>query len=82
MLESLFLTSTENHGLLSQETRKSTFLPVESLDALKEGHEFLLKGDVFTQDTTDMWIKYKTENKINHVKLRPHPHEFFLYFDI
>lgn len=54
----------------------------EALDALKEDHQFLLKGDVFTQDAIDMWIKYKTENEVNPVKLRPHPHEFFLYFDI
>ena len=54
----------------------------EALDALNDDHEFLLKGDVFTQDAIDMWIKYKTENEVNPVKLRPHPHEFFLYFDI
>jgi len=54
----------------------------ESLNALKEDHEFLLKGDVFTQDVIDMWIEYKMENEVNPVKLRPHPHEFFLYFDI
>ena len=54
----------------------------EALAALKEDHEFLLKGDVFTQDVIDMWINYKTENEINDVKLRPHPHEFFLYYDI
>ncbi len=54
----------------------------ESLNALKEDHEFLLKGDVFTKDAIDMWIEYKTENEVNPVKLRPHPHEFFLYFDI
>lgn len=54
----------------------------EALDALKEDHQFLLKGDVFTQDVIDMWIEYKTEKEVNPVKLRPHPHEFFLYFDI
>jgi glutamine synthetase len=54
----------------------------ESLTALKADHEFLLKGDVFTQDAIDMWIDYKTENEVNAVKLRPHPHEFFLYYDI
>jgi glutamine synthetase len=54
----------------------------EALEALKADQEFLLKGDVFTQDAIDMWINYKTENEINEVKLRPHPHEFFLYFDI
>jgi len=54
----------------------------EALSALKEDNEFLLKGDVFTEDVIDMWIKYKTENEVNAVKLRPHPHEFFLYYDI
>jgi glutamine synthetase len=54
----------------------------EAIEALKSDQEFLLKGDVFTQDAIDMWIEYKTENEINDVKLRPHPHEFYLYYDI
>jgi len=54
----------------------------EALAALKADKEFLLKGDVFTQDAIDMWIDYKTENEVNDVRLRPHPHEFYLYFDI
>ncbi len=54
----------------------------QALDALKADKEFLLKGDVFTQDVIDMWIKYKTENEVNDVNLRPHPHEFSLYYDI
>jgi glutamine synthetase len=54
----------------------------ESLAALKADHEFLMKGDVFTQDVIDMWIDYKIDAEINPVKLRPHPHEFSLYFDI
>jgi len=54
----------------------------EALAALTEDHAFLLKGDVFTQDVIDTWIEYKTDNEVNDVKLRPHPHEFFLYFDI
>ena len=53
-----------------------------ALEALKADQEFLLKGEVFTQDAIDMWIEYKTENEINDVKLRPHPHEFYLYYDI
>ena len=53
-----------------------------ALEALKEDNAYLLKGDGFTQDVIDMWIEYKTENEINDVKLRPHPHEFYLYFDI
>ncbi len=54
----------------------------EALAALAEDHAFLLKGDVFTKDVIDMWIDYKTENEVNPVKLRPHPHEFHLYYDI
>jgi len=54
----------------------------EALAALAEDHDFLLKGDVFTKDVIDMWIEYKTENEVNPVKLRPHPHEFHLYYDI
>ena len=54
----------------------------EALDALKADQEFLLKGDVFTRDAIDMWIDYKTTNEVNDVKLRPHPHEFYLYYDI
>jgi glutamine synthetase len=54
----------------------------EALEALKADQKFLLKGDVFTPDVIDMWIDYKTANEINAVKLRPHPHEFHLYFDI
>ena len=54
----------------------------EALAALADDHAFLLKGDVFTQDVIDTWIDYKTANEVNDVNLRPHPHEFFLYFDI
>ncbi|MBL7179093.1 MAG: type I glutamate--ammonia ligase [Desulfobacterales bacterium] len=54
----------------------------EALENLKKDHEFLLKGDVFTPDVIEMWINYKIKKEINEVRLRPHPHEFFLYFDI
>jgi len=54
----------------------------EALAALAADQDFLKKGDVFTQDAIDMWIEYKTENEVNPVRLRPHPHEFFLYYDI
>jgi glutamine synthetase len=54
----------------------------EALEALKTDQEFLLKGDVFTRDAIDMWIEYKTDNEVNDIKLRPHPHEFYLYYDI
>ena len=54
----------------------------EALDALKNDHEFLLKGDVFTKDVIDTWIKYKWENEVDAIRLRPHPYEFALYYDI
>ena len=54
----------------------------EALDCLKEDHAFLLKGDVFTEDAISTWIEYKTECEVDAVRLRPHPHEFELYFDI
>jgi glutamine synthetase len=54
----------------------------EALDALKQDHEFLLKGDVFTKDVIEHWIDYKMNNEVKPVISRPHPHEFYLYFDI
>jgi glutamine synthetase len=53
----------------------------EALQALREDHAFLLKGDVFTEDVIDMWIDYKTEAEVNPVRMRPCPEEFALYFD-
>ena len=52
------------------------------LDALEADHEFLLAGGVFTPDLIDTWISYKRENEVDPIRLRPHPHEFELYFDI
>ncbi|MGE4498149.1 MAG: type I glutamate--ammonia ligase [Deferribacterales bacterium] len=52
----------------------------EALDALEKDHEFLLKGDVFTEDVISSWIEWKRE-EITSVNSRPHPHEFFLYYD-
>ncbi len=53
----------------------------EALDALKNDHEFLLRGDVFTKDVIDTWIEYKKKNELDAVRLRPVPHEFYLYYD-
>ncbi|HHT9120701.1 MAG TPA: type I glutamate--ammonia ligase [Candidatus Hypogeohydataceae bacterium YC41] len=52
-----------------------------ALDALEENHEFLLKGDVFTQDVIDTWISYKRAYEVEPVRLQPHPYEFALYYD-
>ena len=51
------------------------------LDALEEDHDFLTKGDVFTQDLLETWLDYKRTNELDEVRLRPHPHEFYLYYD-
>jgi glutamine synthetase len=52
------------------------------LEALEADHEFLIQGDVFTVDVLETWIKYKRGREIDPVRLRPHPYEFFLYYDI
>ena len=54
----------------------------DALDALEDDHEYLLKGDVFTEDVLDVWIEYKRENEVDAINMRPHPYEFFLYHDI
>jgi len=54
----------------------------ESLDALRADNEFLGAGDVFTKDVIDTWIDYKIASEIDAVRLRPHPYEFHLYYDI
>ena len=53
----------------------------ETLDALEEDHEFLLVGDVFTSDLVETWLDYKRTNEVDEMRLRPHPYEFFLYYD-
>lgn len=53
-----------------------------ALNALEKDHEFLLKGDVFTQDVIDKWIEFKREAEVDAIRMRPHPYEFKLYFDI
>ena len=54
----------------------------EALEALEADHEFLLAGGVFTPDVIDTWLTYKRENEIDAMRLRPHPWEFYLYYDI
>jgi glutamine synthetase len=54
----------------------------EALAELDKDHEYLLKGDVFTRDVLDMHAEYKYEQEINPIRLRPHPYEFHLYYDI
>jgi glutamine synthetase len=54
----------------------------EVLDALESDHQWLLEGGVFTQDVIDTWLEYKRVHELEAVRLRPHPHEFALYYDI
>ncbi len=53
-----------------------------ALTALEENNDFLLKGDVFTRDALEMWVTYKREHEVNPIRLRPHPHEFEIYYDV
>ncbi|MFN8146727.1 MAG: type I glutamate--ammonia ligase [Candidatus Nanopelagicales bacterium] len=54
----------------------------EVLDALEADHDYLLEGGVFTPDLIETWIAYKRSAEIDPIRLRPHPHEFELYYDI
>jgi glutamine synthetase len=73
------------YGLSPEEVKGIPVMPGsldEALTELQEDHEFLLRGDVFTEDAISTWIDYKRENEVDPVRLRPHPHEFELYYDI
>jgi len=52
------------------------------LAALAADHDYLLEGDVFTNDLIETWIEWKTLNEVDPIRFRPHPHEFEMYYDI
>ena len=54
----------------------------QALVALENDHDYLLAGNVFTEDVIHYWIKYKRENEVAALRQRPHPFEFCMYFDI
>ena len=54
----------------------------EALAALETDYEFLLEGGVFTEDLIETWIDYKMDREVSQIRLRPHPYEFHLYYDI
>ena len=54
----------------------------ESIDGLERDNEFLLKGNVFSKELIDSYIRHKRENEIDQVALRPHPWEYSLYYEI
>ncbi len=73
------------YDLPAEEARKVKQVPgslPEVLAALEADHEFLLKGDVFTPDLLTAYIKYKKTAEVDPMRLRPHPYEFTLYYDI
>ena len=54
----------------------------EALRHLERDHEFLLKGGVFSEDLIETWIGYKRSREVDPLRLRPHPYEFFMYYDV
>lgn len=52
------------------------------LDAFEADHDFLLEGGVFTPDVVEHWVEYKRQHEVDEMRLRPHPWEFYLYYDI
>jgi glutamine synthetase len=72
------------YALSPEEARAVPQMPgslEEALSELEGDHEFLLQGDVFTEDALRTWIDYKRQQEVDPVRVRPHPHEFELYFD-
>jgi len=72
------------YEMTKEELDKTEKTPVsleEALTALENDHEFLTRGGVFTDDLLQTWIDYKMKNEVEELRLRPHPHEFFLYYD-
>jgi glutamine synthetase len=73
------------YGMSPEELKEVPKMPgslEEALEALRKDHNFLLKGDVFTEDVVETWIDYKYEKEVTPVRSRPSPLEFALYFDL
>ena len=75
-------------NLYDLEPEEATQLPTvptsldEALRHLEKDYQFLLKGNVFSEDLVEAWIRYKQTNEVDQVRIRPHPHEFYLYYDV
>jgi glutamine synthetase len=73
------------YDLPPEELREVPQVPASleaALDALEADRDFLRAGDVFTDDLIDTWVSYKRSNEVDALRLRPHPYEFTLYYDI
>ncbi|HEX9742458.1 MAG TPA: type I glutamate--ammonia ligase [Nitrospiraceae bacterium] len=74
--------------LYDLEAREAARIPTmpgtfdDALKHLEKDHQFLLKGGVFTEDLIEAWIGYKRTREVDPIRLRPHPYEFFLYYDV
>jgi glutamine synthetase len=71
------------HDLSPEELTKISSTPGSleaALEALEKDHEFLTDTGVFFPDFVESWIKYKLDNEVNPMLLRPHPYEFFPYY--
>ncbi len=74
--------------LYDLETKEAARIPTmpgsleDALRNLERDHQFLLKGGVFTEDLLEAWIGYKRTREVDPLRLRPHPYEFFLYYDV
>ncbi|HET6466190.1 MAG TPA: type I glutamate--ammonia ligase [Nitrospiria bacterium] len=73
------------YDLEPEEAAKIPTMPGSLDDALRnleKDHAFLLKGGVFSKDVIETWVQYKREKEVDTMRLRPHPYEFFLYYDV
>ncbi len=73
------------YDLKPEELKKVPSMPAsleEALEALEDDHGFLLKGDVFSEELLETYISYKKKAEADAIRLRPHPYEFALYYDI
>jgi glutamine synthetase len=71
----------ELHGEERKGIKNTPGSLAEVLTALEKDHQFLLEGDVFTPDVIETWISMKRSKDLPAINLRPHPYEFFLYYD-
>ena len=79
------LFRSDLYELPAAEAKKIKSMPGsldQALDALEKDHAFMLEGGVFTSDVIETWLAYKRKKEVDAIRLRPHPWEFALYFDI
>ncbi len=78
-------TDKDLYDLPAEEAARIEQLPgslAEALDILESDHQWLLEGDVFSDDVIHTWLEYKRQHEVNEVNQRPHPYEFHLYYDV